>query len=309
MGTSDIRIRPVTDDDAAAILGLGVRLAEGVAPWRDQAEALLAGRRWLEGSLANAKAGTGAVFVAVVADGNPPGESVAGVISVGPSTHFTGEADGYVGELVVAEHAARRGIGAALIEAAEGWARDRGLRHLTLHTGAFNANARAFYAALGFQEEEVRLTRAISPRLRLLRLLRPRSEMPPLAERAPVAALLAFLAAMVFLADPEGEDNLGVEPGSVWPLTSRAPHVPRCSLATTTTAHPPAVMPYSGITHPPGRPGRTRGSTVHAARPTPRDDVMEDTRCHVLKYRSRLPTESATGHCTRRRATGGGRAW
>jgi GNAT superfamily N-acetyltransferase len=158
MDRSDIRIRPAGDDDAAGVLGLGVRLAEGVAPWRDQAQALLVGRRWLESSLASAKAGTGAVFVAVTADG-----SVAGVISVEPSTHFTGEHDGYIGELVVAENAARRGIGAALVETAETWARDHGLRHLTLHTGAFNATARAFYAALGFQEEEVRLTRAISP--------------------------------------------------------------------------------------------------------------------------------------------------
>jgi GNAT superfamily N-acetyltransferase len=53
--------------------------------------------------------------------------------------------------------------GAALVETAETWARDHGLRHLTLHTGALNATARAFYAALGFQEEEVRLTRVISP--------------------------------------------------------------------------------------------------------------------------------------------------
>jgi hypothetical protein len=34
---------------------------------------------------------------------------------------------------------------------------------ITLHTGAFNTNARAFYAALGFAEEEVRLTRPIRP--------------------------------------------------------------------------------------------------------------------------------------------------
>ena len=45
--------------------------------------------------------------------------------------------------------------------AADAWARDHGLRSLTLHTGAFNTNARAFYAALGFAEEEVRLTRPI----------------------------------------------------------------------------------------------------------------------------------------------------
>ena len=75
--------------------------------------------------------------------------------------HFTGERDGYIGELVVAERTSRHGIGRALIAAADAWARDHGLRNLTLHTGSFNTNARAFYAALGFAEEEVRLTRPI----------------------------------------------------------------------------------------------------------------------------------------------------
>jgi ribosomal protein S18 acetylase RimI-like enzyme len=154
-----IQIHPAGGDDRAGVLGLGARLAEGVAPWRDQAEALGAGRRWLEESLAAAKAEAGTVLVATAADG-----SVTGVISIRPSKHFTGELDGYIGELAVAEHASRQGIGAALIEAAETWATDHGLRNLTLHTGAFNTSARAFYAALGFTEEEVRLTRAIEPR-------------------------------------------------------------------------------------------------------------------------------------------------
>lgn len=152
-----IRVRPATDGDRAGILDLGPRLAEGVAPWRDQAEALLAGRRWLEDSLAAAKAGEGEVLVAADEDG------IGGVVSIRPSTHFTGERDGYIGELAVAERVSHRGVGRALIDAAEAWARSRGLRNLTLHTGAFNTNARAFYAALGFAEEEVRLTRPTTP--------------------------------------------------------------------------------------------------------------------------------------------------
>jgi ribosomal protein S18 acetylase RimI-like enzyme len=157
MSDTNIRVRPACGDDRTGILELAPRLAEGVAPWRDQAEALLAGRRWLEESLDAAKTGDGVVLV--VADE----EAIAGVITVRASTHFTGERDGYIGELAVAERASRHGIGRALIAAADAWARDHGLRNLTLHTGAFNANARGFYAALGFAEEEVRLTRAIRP--------------------------------------------------------------------------------------------------------------------------------------------------
>jgi ribosomal protein S18 acetylase RimI-like enzyme len=151
------RPRPAEAADRAGILALAPRLAEGVAPWRDQSEALQAGGRWLEDSLGAAANGDGVVLV--VADG----DGIAGVISVRPSTHFTGERDGYIGELAVAERAARRGVGRDLIAAADAWARDHGLRHLTLHTGAFNGTARAFYAALGFAEEEVRLTRPIGP--------------------------------------------------------------------------------------------------------------------------------------------------
>jgi arginine/ornithine N-succinyltransferase beta subunit len=88
MGELSIGVRPADDADTGGILDLAPRLAEGVAPWRDQAEALLAGRRWLEGSLDAAKNGEGAVLV--VADSG----GVAGVICVRPSTHFTGERDG-----------------------------------------------------------------------------------------------------------------------------------------------------------------------------------------------------------------------
>ena len=155
MSTGTVTIRTAADADRQAVLALAPRLAVGVAPWRDQARALAAGGPWLEDSLAAAARGDGAVFVAVAAD------QVLGVISVRPARHFTGEHDGYIGELAVAEHASRQGIGRDLVGAASTWARDHGLANLTLHTGARNHGARAFYAALGFAEEEVRLTRPV----------------------------------------------------------------------------------------------------------------------------------------------------
>jgi GNAT superfamily N-acetyltransferase len=45
--------------------------------------------------------------------------------------------------------------------AAEEWARRQGLACVTLHTGAANARARTFYAALGYEEEDVRLTKRL----------------------------------------------------------------------------------------------------------------------------------------------------
>ena len=153
MSIPGVHIQLAAEGDRAGVLALAPRLAEGVAPWRDREEALAAGSRWLEDSLAAAVNGDGAVLVAADGDG------IVGVISIRPARHFTGEHDGYIGELAVAERASRRGIGRALVSAADAWACDHGLENLTLHTGAFNAGARAFYSALGFAEEEVRLTR------------------------------------------------------------------------------------------------------------------------------------------------------
>jgi ribosomal protein S18 acetylase RimI-like enzyme len=55
-----------------------------------------------------------------------------------------------------------RGIGQALLAAAEVWARDRGLTYMTLETGARNARAREFYRLAGYEEEDVRLTKRLA---------------------------------------------------------------------------------------------------------------------------------------------------
>jgi ribosomal protein S18 acetylase RimI-like enzyme len=158
MNAADIQIRPATERDKPAVLGLAPGLAEGLAPWRDRQAAVVAAEQWLTDSFAAAKGQDAAVLVATDKD------TVTGVITVREQRHFTGEADGYIGELIVASHAARRGIGQALIAAADTWAQDRGLCHLTLHTGTANTTARHFYSALGFREEEIRLTRPLQGR-------------------------------------------------------------------------------------------------------------------------------------------------
>jgi ribosomal protein S18 acetylase RimI-like enzyme len=155
MNSAHIRIRAATEDDKPAVLQLAPRLAEGLAAWRNREAAVLAARQWLTDSFATAGRQDGTVLVAVKKAG------IAGVIAISEQRHFTGEMDGYIGELAVTSQAGRQGIGRALIEAAETWAQDRGLRHLTVQTGTANVPARHFYAALGFQEEEIRLTRPL----------------------------------------------------------------------------------------------------------------------------------------------------
>jgi ribosomal protein S18 acetylase RimI-like enzyme len=152
---SKVRIRSFQPADREPVLALAPRLAEDVAPWRDPEAVLAAVCGWVQSSAEAAGEAERAVFVA------DDGGRVVGLVSVSERTHFTGQVDGYVGELVVAEDSERRGIGARLMAAAEAWAAGRGRAFLTLETGAASQRARSFYAALGYQEEDIRLTKSV----------------------------------------------------------------------------------------------------------------------------------------------------
>ena len=149
------QVRPFQSSDYDAVLALAPRLAEGVAPWRDSTAVLNAVHGWVTGSVAAAGQPGHAVYVAI-SDGR-----LAGFVTVGERTHFTGQVDAYVGELVVTPGQERQGIASQLVAAAESWAARNGFSHLTLDTGAANQPARGLYAALGYQEEDVRLTKAV----------------------------------------------------------------------------------------------------------------------------------------------------
>jgi ribosomal protein S18 acetylase RimI-like enzyme len=153
-----IRIRPYLSEDRGEVMALAPRLTEGVAAWRDTDAVLTAVQGWVRDSVDAADQPGHVIFVAADGDG------VAGVITVKESTHFSGQADAYVSELVVRAGLERRGIASALMDAAEAWAAEAGYAFLTLQTGAANETARAFYAAAGFREEEVQLTKAIGAR-------------------------------------------------------------------------------------------------------------------------------------------------
>lgn len=158
-----MQIRDYRPADRDAVLALAVRLTEGVAAWRDPDDVRAAAEGWVRDALDGAGDPDRCVLVAVDDDdsGDDGDGEVAGFVGIGEQAHWSGGADAYIGELVVAPRAERRGVGRQLVRAAEAWARHRGHRRVTLETGAANTPARRFYADLGYVEEQVQLTRLL----------------------------------------------------------------------------------------------------------------------------------------------------
>jgi len=151
----ELQIRPVQESDRDVLLEMAERLQEGVAAWRDPEMVRRSVVGWVRESLAELAAPDSRALVA-----ERDGE-VVGFVCASERTHFTGEVDTYIGELVVAKQAERAGVGRALVEAVEAWGRSRGRNRVAVDTGAANAAARRFYAALGYEEEDVTVSRAI----------------------------------------------------------------------------------------------------------------------------------------------------
>jgi ribosomal protein S18 acetylase RimI-like enzyme len=151
----ELSIRPAAPGDSPALMALSERLAIGVAPWRDPVRVAAAARGWIGSSLAAAGQDGRAVLVARC------GDQIAGLVSLAERSHFTGQTDAYIGELVVDARLEGRGVGQALLAAAEGWAAGRGLSYITLETGTGNDRARHFYECAGYKEEEIRLTKPV----------------------------------------------------------------------------------------------------------------------------------------------------
>lgn len=73
-----------------------------------------------------------------------------GWIHVQEVLSLAGDPAGLVTGLVVARDARRRGLGRGLMDAAEGWARARGLASMRLRSRARRVESHAFYRRLGY---------------------------------------------------------------------------------------------------------------------------------------------------------------
>lgn len=161
---SDFTIRPFTEADRPAVLALAPQLVDFRMPsWHDPARVLKASEQVLEAM--NSVLGDNAIFVA-------ESGMVLGFVEVRRETEvFSDVPQAYVSFIAVAESAQRRGVGRALLGAAENWAREQGLNVMSLHLFAANSGARAFYEQLGFQEDIVKLVRIVQEQAKPARYL------------------------------------------------------------------------------------------------------------------------------------------
>jgi len=164
---SDVRIRPARGSDEKFILATASRLATfGVPAWRTPDELVESERRTLRAFFASPAPGA----ELLVAERGTDATSAHGPQSGGPLgfvyvetqiDYFTLERHGHIGIIAVDESAEGQGVGRALMDAAAGWARERGFHRLTLNVFQGNARARRLYERAGFEPETVRYVRAV----------------------------------------------------------------------------------------------------------------------------------------------------
>ncbi|HXV96508.1 MAG TPA: GNAT family N-acetyltransferase [Gaiellaceae bacterium] len=144
-----VNVRRATPGDAGALVELA--RAVGAEPegwlitngeWRSPSEE----RRYLRAVRRHTHA---AVFVAETQEG------IVGRISLARDAHPASEHVADLGLMVAVEHR-RQGIGRALMETAEAWARGVGVRKLELHVFPYNEAAIALYEGLGYEREGYR---------------------------------------------------------------------------------------------------------------------------------------------------------
>lgn len=152
-----MKIRPAEHSDKDFILSLLPRLVEfGPPSWRNPAQMTAADTEVLERVLTTNPSGT-VVLVAEDESGTP-----LGFIHLNTSRdYYTHEAHGHISDIAVASAGEGRGVGRALMAAAEEWARNQGYRWLTLSVFAQNLRARKLYEELGYRVDMMKYLKEV----------------------------------------------------------------------------------------------------------------------------------------------------
>jgi GNAT superfamily N-acetyltransferase len=153
-----LAIRPAGAADRAFVLATVGRLGDfGPPAWRTAAEIGEADARVLRVHFESPA--PGAALLVAEEDGSPAGFVYLEALR----DFFDRREHGHVSVLAVSRAAEGRGIGGALMRAAEDWARERGYDRLTLNVFEGNARARAVYAHLAYRPETMRYVKFLGP--------------------------------------------------------------------------------------------------------------------------------------------------
>jgi ribosomal protein S18 acetylase RimI-like enzyme len=151
-----LTIRPATNRDLEFLLGLVPRLSEfGLPPSREVKSLETFSYDLLRKALLEPTATT-AILIA-----EADGKKLGFIHLEEEKEFFSGEAQGYIANLAISQEAEGKGVGRALMNAAEAWAKEHGYRYLTLNVFATNRRARTFYEKLGYAEDVLRLTKML----------------------------------------------------------------------------------------------------------------------------------------------------
>jgi GNAT superfamily N-acetyltransferase len=150
-------VRDSRRDDRDFVIGLVPELlAFGPPAWRDRRQMTPVDVRVVGEALAGRSAGS-SVLIAEDDRGRR-----LGFIHVTEEPDYYAGPCGHIGDVVVAREARGRGVGTALLAAAERWARARGYRLLTLNVFIDNTEARSMYERAGYSPETIRHVKVLA---------------------------------------------------------------------------------------------------------------------------------------------------
>lgn len=154
----EFTIRPEKDEaDRAFIHGLNVRLSGVIdAPTHSKEEVVAFQDRFTASAWAP-DTGKSATFIAVGKNGRR-----LGYVHVREGMdEIANEKCGYIALLAVGAEVEGEGVGQSLLEEAEKWTRETGLRRLSLDVFASNLRGQRFYEKAGFRPETIRLIKKL----------------------------------------------------------------------------------------------------------------------------------------------------
>jgi len=154
--STPVAIRLATRADRPFLDQLANRLADfDRPPWRSHEEIAAGDRRALNEALDAPQGGT-ALFIAEV-----EGERAGCLLMWTLQDYFSQSRHAHVSVIAVTQNAEGRGVGRALLDHAERWARAQGHSRVTLSVFEGNRRAQALYERAGYTTEMRRMTKGL----------------------------------------------------------------------------------------------------------------------------------------------------